>query len=760
MEEEEEDKRHKESPQATPARGDSDEKIFLIDRYGDENNLRYGSLHRWKLPTYRRAGHGNILGLSSWERIDGKSSSEKYVVVSSQSAHRPRDKSIFAKLGSLRELRIREQGLALDDKDADFISFDRRRGAKRKRSLEINPGELESSDTDEEDEDNHYRSINGQSKTSRPSDPDLEYSTSTEQQYVPREGNQKDLEHGESALSRAITDDPCNGEAWLSLINFEERRAEQQPHGHRHATADIKISLYTKGLKQVKDRHFGEMLTRGMMKEASIIWDPGRLSKKWEDILRQDPSSIGLWIDYLNFVQTTFFSFRFDDLRQPFAKCVGALPYMITAGPRDKSNQETCAYTLLRITSCMKEAGFNEQAVAIWQSLLEFNFCRPNIASAIGLEVDNKEIPIKGNFEDFWDCEAARIGEESAQGWNNSALSNGEPPNSRSDAAKPAVDAESLTRAWYDAERNHGNETMLPARTMDDVSQDDPYRVILFSDIEAFLVNFPPEGYNSLLNAFLAFCQLPPLPGHAHFWWSDPFIRNDGLQDISTSKSKPVQSPDLLKDSHSLEPNDKNGAQKADPFEMATHHYLVCDETLFANPQRWFSAFDSWTGASHYDRRSVETLWIRRTLRFLAEKRVCGDDLAEYFLAFELKYFPKTAKKTGKALLKKNPSSLRLYNAYALIESRLGNNAGAESVWTTAISMNSAQPDIVLLWKAWVWEELESRSPTKALARLLSFFGQGIRQELEAIENGSQDFAAVIDAQRVSVPDPLYVAHT
>jgi hypothetical protein len=75
-------------------------------------------------------------------------------------------------------------------------------------------------------------------------------------------------------------------------------------------------------------------------------------------------------------------------------------------------------------------------------------------------------------------------------------------------------------------------------------------------------------------------------------------------------------------------------------------------------------------------------------------------------------------------LLKERPSSLRLYNAYALIEWRSGNNEMAETVFSTALSMSGSlsevdQQDSFLLWKSWAWETIQC-NPRRALEIILS----------------------------------------
>ena len=77
----------------------------------------------------------------------------------------------------------------------------------------------------------------------------------------------------------------------------------------------------------------------------------------------------------------------------------------------------------------------------------------------------------------------------------------------------------------------------IPARTMDEVVEDDPYRVIMLSDIEEFLILLPPNSetlQQSCVEAIILFCRLPPLAtAESDFswtWGNDPFVRNELLE--------------------------------------------------------------------------------------------------------------------------------------------------------------------------------------------------------------------------------------
>lgn len=83
--------------------------------------------------------------------------------------------------------------------------------------------------------------------------------------------------------------------------------------------------------------------------------------------------------------------------------------------------------------------------------------------------------------------------------------------------------------------------SQAPARTMDEVVEDDPYRVIMFSDIEDFMILLPPQSEELrqlCIDAFLLFCRLPPMitvcSSVPRKWANDAFVRDELLECSST----------------------------------------------------------------------------------------------------------------------------------------------------------------------------------------------------------------------------------
>jgi hypothetical protein len=145
-------------------------------------------------------------------------------------------------------------------------------------------------------------------------------------------------------------------------------------------------------------------------------------------------------------------------------------------------------------------------------------------------------------------------------------------------------------------------------------------------------------------------------------------------------------------------------------------------ESMFGSP--WFSSLEVWRNRYTGDNAPVTYAWVRNTLKQLMESNF-REDLAEYYLAFEWCNESEGIKKTAKNLLKSHSGSLRLYNAYAMIEWSRGNKEVAGGVFTAALTMGNSMPEgerteSIFLWKSWIWACLEAGDNTSALNHLLS----------------------------------------
>ena len=312
---------------------------------------------------------------------------------------------------------------------------------------------------------------------------------------------------------------------------------------------------------------------------------------------------------------------------------------------------------LLRLTVFIDESGYSELAIATWQALLEYSFCAPCGLNSMTERVEH--------FKEFWESEVPRIGEDGSFGWRY-FCENGETSATSEtlvDGSDTDLDDTDLFRSWTRAEQARNRASRTPARTEDEVVEDDPFRVILFSDIEKFLVALPPPSksgalYLLLLDLFLLFCRLPPITNSelpiSREWSNDPFIGEATSQvdsEILRQEFSNAAFGEATDDAHqSIE----------SILRTFPQNFQNSSDELFSGC--WFKRLKAWKDLYSGDNGPFTYKMVRNILKRLVQMPE-GDHLAEYYLAFEWINEPQTVKKVAKTLLKQFPLSLRLYNA-------------------------------------------------------------------------------------------------
>jgi hypothetical protein len=649
---------------------------YIIDRKGDISNLTYGSLNRYSIPLYRRCGYGCIMGVSSDRRIDRDRTTEQELILTPARKRRQERLLTSRKAGiqnaqSLRFVKLPGDPQAIHD--LDYITF----SSSKRRKLDI----------DEEADDVDYRSIEGKTESAEPLDPDTKYESGTELEDTSSVITQKN-----AVLTRKTRDEPLNLQAWLDLVDHQEfmmglgRSSLELSPSDKQNLAEVRISIYEQALKKIgNDQNSQVKLHLMLMKEASLTWDDTKLSSKWAELLVKFPTTPELWICYLDFVETSVVSFKYETCRATFQKCLNTF-----RSSADTVLLETCLYVMVRLTSMIQQAGYQELAMASWQALLEFNLL-PLSPSGGGASLDL--------FEEFWDSEVARIGEPNAKGWQVFDGEADHPAVEGPSASALADQTDTTLDGFHKRELEQRAALKYPGRTTDEVGENDPFHLILFSDIDDFLKVLPRNTPKlQVLEAFLCFCGLPPLTRmgpHQQRWWLDPFLRNANDR-TGTRSDQPTAFTQSL----------------AKFLDSPISYFQITAEILFDR------AFSDNAGP-------ISVSFVRRVLTLLVADPSCDEAIGEYLIALELKHFPAEAYKTAKKMLKSRPTSLRLYNAYGLLESRRGNSTKADQVFSAALSMQKdlspfSIKDNLQLFNSWVWEALRRDEQTEALWRLVT----------------------------------------
>jgi hypothetical protein len=639
--------------------------FFFVDRKGDPQNVVYGGNPTGFTPRYRRAGYGSVMGVDKRYRISEDGSKASGIRSTNDGRHGAHASSL---------LTFREKSIdAIDQVKAETIEgeIDGIRlqheyiavGPSKRRKRDLAEGTIEGAPPDE--------GSPGSSDTTTESDTSAAEEEDLYDKFRNDVQRQRLLE-----LNRATVENPTDIETWLTLVAYQDdliddyAPRDRASNSTRQSLAEVKLALYEKALTKVSDPKSRDQLTTGLMEQGAIVWDIDMLTKKWQGVI-QSSSSIGLWIHYVNFRQSHSAKFSYES-------CLSSQGDSLRRA-RDEPDLQTrermSIYLVLRLTMLMSQSGYSERAIAIWQSLLEYAFFRP---SQLDLLTE------QSSFQSFWESEVPRIGESGAVGW---ALSKPLDVPSRSDPVPGHTSPGNKCELWALRECEVAASSTMPARTLDDVAEDDPFRVVLYSDIEDFLFTpNPATNHTLLITALLKFCGLPSIsyPGSEaqSGWWGDEFV------------------------SHCFR------GDETWPIECTA----MSDTMTLFSAESSLSAFPV---ATEEGARS-KVSWQRTALKQLAAIRVDDDHLAEYVIAYEASLDLKEGRKYAKSLLKNRPSHLRLYNAYALLECRLDRFESATHVWSTAITMSpsaSVQPqqDIMLLWSSWVFECLRQNDIPRAV---------------------------------------------
>ncbi|KAI0995421.1 hypothetical protein K3495_g12758 [Podosphaera aphanis] len=698
---------------------DNHRDTFIIDTKGDQKNLIFGSLHAYSVPRYRRYRADQVLGAQSDLKVDRSLEDEKVIVLVSAKSRKhqsqTKGKYIFSKIIRQRP-RLLKPHLFLENSDSiesDFISL---RPQKRRKITSEDKSGLER-DEDHTSISNEF--LKNDLTLQHDSDSDLATDSSYESnRYMEIDSA---VRKKNVILCRKVDQFPQDIDAWIELINHQDLMnprpddSQKTTQAMLRSTTEIKIHMYEKALKHTKSLQNRERLLVGLMSEGAKIWELKIQAKRWEQISKDNIDSLVLWTKFLDFKQSTFSTFRYEEVKDVYLQRFKLLSE--TIDNESKNNIEKAyhelIYIILRASLFIRESGFCELAVALWQSILEINFCGP--------DGDRRRSVLINDFRDFWESEVPRIGEAGALGWRQNINAQGisDVPEPTIDKIDDYLDKTNIFQSWATAERIRSMTSRIPAKTLDEVVEDDPYRVILFSDIEELLLFLPPESkslHKSCINAFLIFCRLPELTDvgdEQHERWRDLFMAEDPLEsDLSW-----IENYLCLK-----KENVDHGISQ---FSLTLFpNFAHTSESIFrgviANQGMLNALKDRFSG----DNGPISYSYIRNCLKLLIQNWP-DDALTEYYLSFEHANEPDTIKKISKRLLKQNTFSFRLYHAYALIEWCKGNKEAAENVFTVALNMGKSfskteQNDLsIMLWKSWIWAYLEEKNGLAALKLLV-----------------------------------------
>ncbi|KAI1772470.1 DUF1740-domain-containing protein [Hypoxylon cercidicola] len=701
--------RHLKLSERPSLRKQDSDSLFVLDKRGDPLVRRYGGINRRDVPNYRRFGSGRILGVDGYMRIDQIGSREEFYLLSpreSRSVLGSDRKTLLAKGGHFKSqpIRIRREKSQTATGTEDFMPLKPSR--KRKRDDDESENSLNEGEPS-------YRSIHGKSKKHEHSDSDVDYASDAS---ADREewGADDPVRLKSVELSRRVREHAEDIDAWLELVNLQDTLLEMSvQEGHRPTAAevksfaDIKLSMLQQAYSHSTTDSQREKLQLSIMREGSEIWDPKTLSKRWDEALEKHGTNFKLWRVYANLQQTRLSAFQYERIKELY---VERLRQLETAASTKESHPdrlriyEEMIYVFLRATRFISDAGYRERATAAWQATLEMTFARPPTRP------EHMDTKIPPSFQDFWESEVPRMGEESAQGWAAFEQNNGaqEPPEPRSSVLSTSPSTRDGYKAWAIIERQKAQAATTPAHTLDDGIEDDPFRVVMFADIHDILIYFPTEAIPSikrqLLDAFLIFCQLPP--ALCPTGMIQDMLRDDFLISSSAKLVTAEVSPDS-------DPGSEDQNKKLPELSHDYQHMDITIEVLFSLPH-WFKYLKK----VRDDLPESQYQWTLTTIKQLV--RLFGvRELGPYYLSFESANEPGNEKKTAKALLKQDSTNVSLYIGYSMLEWARGNKDVARNTLAAATGLTTISThEKVSLGIVAAWMELEDCNLPKSTLHL------------------------------------------
>lgn len=632
-------------PEAKSLPERSTSSTFVIDTKGDRLISKYG-LDRAKVPAYYRHGGGKVLGTTGRLVIHRDGPRDQF------SLRFPGESLGFFDRDGLRSksfrprrdpIRLRAKASTADD-DEGYLAV----GSSKKRKHDQQDAESE------EDDGPSYRSIEGKAKPKSAFESDDE-SSESEDEVVDLEQDNP-LKWKSIQLRRRVKEHPGDIDAWLELVDHQDdlQRAgetidERTTANTAHSFSEIKVDMLESALSNAvvpEDR--ATVLVR-LMREGMKIWTSKVATKKWAEVEKDEEGNFELWRAHVDFAMSNIATFQYDDIKQMLlARLRGILSRTNTTAEK---NWEEAVYVFLRTTRYMHDSGYKELAVAAWQAMLELNFFK-------GVSEENKTEAI-ASFQDFWESEVPRLGDPESKGWKHYVSASGqvEAPEPRIQDAVEDVPTRDAYKAWGYSERLHAQMGKMPARTMDAGTEDDPFRVVMFSDIEPWLFTIPSAVLTGdvgkfLLDAFLIFCGLPPA-------YRSSLLAELAFTDQFTLRCAVIDT-DLPTVSGAMD-NPEEILRKPPSFSSSNANVSMSPSVLFSGSD-WFPYF----GVKVED-LPVEGYFVLNVLRQLVHDADM-EGLALYYLGFSFAKDSALIKKAAKTVLKKYPNNADMYNAYALAE--------------------------------------------------------------------------------------------
>ncbi|KAF9569889.1 hypothetical protein CPC08DRAFT_772937 [Agrocybe pediades] len=673
--------------------------LFYSDRKGDIKNIHYGKLHTGDIPKYRmvvggrnvlglrkplvvlrRSGGGVEIGVNDFHRkAPDLSSSSSRALLS-----KPPSKRIVAVPGNQR----------YEEVDGVIRFPTRREGEDAIDSYRSITAGREHDDSD-------YSSDSG-SDSSPTSDEDSGHITLT--------AHQETL----ARLQQEVDVKPDDVNAWMALLTQTLTTIPITSKNASKARSEITASILSRALAASAHNATNKVLRLAYLKAGEEVWHDSKLRAEWDDALKVGGIEILMeWLEWA--IRNT---------RDGIEGITNAALQVLSRLASGVEAEVSRVRVFWRVAAALRSAGYHERATAMFQVQAELSFNTP--ASLLGTSFDK----MLAELESFWDSEAPRIGEDNASGWASwYHAKDTQPPATASRNVQDLsyiIDLDPY-RQWTTREATMDQSQYTSLRS--DADTADPFSVVLFSDIQAFLLDLTSRQAKAALRmAWLSFIGLP-LPGFSLAenqeadWddrWNSFYCTSRNCLDATFP---PVNArTKLLTDAVAgvIIGREKEYSSPFGPIRCWGQEVSLPLDLSSAEPGRALrrGLWSSWDV-------TVDEHFIRNIFSVL---RMDGQDFEWHALAlaFETAVNPKSAIKLSKSLLSTNREALPLWECHAQLERLRGKIDDARKIYQTIL--NTSKPDRLVknvsrLWSNWAEMEWLSGDDQRALEVILKSAG-------------------------------------
>ncbi|ODO05840.1 hypothetical protein I350_04901 [Cryptococcus amylolentus CBS 6273] len=746
-------------------------KALFLDTAGDRDIVRYGATTWHSAPRYHRDGNNRVMGWNEGIRVVySRDRTQKGIELAPKGRpYVPRyHKHIRSATSHIYRILLPPSSDRQLDYDTSFVAFDSR------------PKRLEEPDLPS------YRSITHQDLPDEGKGGEYELVEDAIGSFATAE---QEVRKKTVDMERRLKEQPEDEDAWIEYSTLHLQlspEAERVPGVDQtrlattKAQAEVTLSILSRALNATPENGYSIALHLAYIRSAEKIWPGRKVTERWKNVLRElgqasdrrpglEEGMMKLWLGYIEWREGQGFGKGdgeesgggVDEVVDVYVECIERLKNGM--GGDALAREENLVYLFLRACLFIKQAGYQERALAAFQALMEITFFKPDHLRHQPHPSQREAwfTSVTSTFEEFWDSEAPRIGEPGSTGWRNTPANTPPPPSVPRD---PLVyKSEDPYERWLETELRAETLFARPGRAtdLDDELEDDPFHIVVFSDLSPFLFPiFSPEVRLQLIYAFLTFLGLPftppgvpstsPANVDPHFQW---LLAANQRARMSFWPPKPS-----VKRIHwqtvAGEPMDpERPLSISSPFSCPVKNWAQTRSTLFAKSTgsgAWFRDLE------RIDLEGVDVEVVREVFRIMGPLVPDpGFTLAGF--AVEAALSPKNAIKAAKSILSQDRTNLLLWDGYARLERQRGNASTARTVYITALQAAKQEregrektEDEMDLWAGWAEMEFEEGDKERCLDVVVMAAGIGEDSISKCIRSQNE----------TSTPSPLSLLKT